>query len=313
MTVVTISRQMCSLGDEIADALSRKLGCEIITRDRLITDFFPETANRYELSMLSESTKFWMRDCREGISFVEYIRRELFKTASEKTVILVGFGSQMLFAGHSDTISIRVISPQEIRIERLKKKYNIRASEAETIIRASDRRQKRFISVLFGQAEISDPSLYDVVLNTASLSADVYAAAVAEMVVEHDARRKLETQDEEAGSRSNRTNLTLFKNPEESEFAKILDTYNIGWIYEPKTFPIEWDTDGNVKLAFSPDFYLPGLDLYIELTIMNQRYVTEKNKKAKKLRELYPGINVRIVYKKDFQSLIERFSELGAG
>lgn len=105
------------------------------------------------------------------------------------------------------------------------------------------------------------------------------------------------------------TDFTSFKNEQETEFAQILDTYNIEWIYEPKTFPIEWDPDGNVRLAFSPDFYLPGLNLYIELTAMSQKYVTEKNKKAKKLMELYPGTNIKIVYKKDFQSLIERFSE----
>ena len=68
------------------------------------------------------------------------------------------------------------------------------------------------------------------------------------------------------------------------------------------------DAEGNVILAFSPDFYLTQFDTYIELTTMNQRYVTEKNKKVKRLRELYPGINIRIVYKKDFQSLVERFN-----
>ncbi len=248
MTIVTISRQIGSLGDEIADILSRKLGCEIITRDRLITDFFPAAANRYELSMLSESTRFWMRDCREGISFVEYIRRELFKYSEDKTVILIGFGSQMLMAGHPDALRIRVVADMESRIARIRRKYNIRTSEAITIIKASDRRQKRFISVLFGQAEISDPSLYDLCINTSQLTSGEYASAVAELVREHDARRQLEMSDDEAGTRSNRTDLTVFKNPEESEFARILDTYNIEWIYEPKTFPIEWDTDGNVKL-----------------------------------------------------------------
>lgn len=313
MAVVTISRQICSLGDEISEALSRKLGCEIITRDKLITDFLPAITNRYELYMLSESTKFWMKECSTGVSFIEYIRQELFKIAVDRHIILVGFGSQMLFAGHPDAVRIRIEASEEVRISRIRKKYNIHSSEAITILKASDKRQKRFISVLFGQADICDPMLYDMLINTSGLSADEYASAIAELVREHEARRELELQEDEAETRSNRTNLTVFKNPEESEFAKILDTYNIEWIYEPKTFPIEWDTDGNVKLAFSPDFYLPGLNLYIELTIMNQKYVTEKNKKAKRLRELYPGINVRIVYKKDFQSLIERFSELGAG
>ena len=313
MTVVTISRQLGSLGNEIADALSRKLSCEIITRDRLITDFLPAVANRYELSMLAESSKFWLRDCLEGISFIDYIRKELYSTSSGRNLILVGFGSQILFAGHPDVIRVRIVSSQEIRADRIRRKYNISVSEALTILDSSDRRQKRFVSIVFGQADISDPLLYDLFINTTFLTADEYASSIAELVREHDARRRLELLDKGDERRSNRTSMTVFKNPEESEFARILDTYNIEWIYEPKTFPVEWDTDGNVKLAFSPDFYLPGLDLYIELTIMNQKYVTEKNKKVKRLKELYPGTNVRIVYKKDFQTLIERFSELGAG
>ena len=71
--------------------------------------------------------------------------------------------------------------------------------------------------------------------------------------------------------------------------------YEIEWLYEPKTFPIEYDAEGNIKMAFSPDFYLPKFDIYLELTTMEQ-----------KVREMYPGTNVRIVYKKDFLSLVER-------
>jgi hypothetical protein len=83
--------------------------------------------------------------------------------------------------------------------------------------------------------------------------------------------------------------------------------YGIVWEYEPKTFPVQWDAEGNVTKAFSPDFYLTKFDTYIEITTMEQKYVTTKNKKVKRLRELYPGININIVYKKDFNSLIKRF------
>ena len=88
--------------------------------------------------------------------------------------------------------------------------------------------------------------------------------------------------------------------------------YHIEWKYEPKTFPVEWDSEGNVTLAFSPDFYLPRFDTYLELTTMNQKYVTKKNRKLKKVKELYPGTNIKIVYKKDFLELAERLRGFGA-
>ncbi len=74
-----------------------------------------------------------------------------------------------------------------------------------------------------------------------------------------------------------------------SMLAKLLKFYHIRWEYEPKTFPITWDESGNVVESFTPDFYLPDLNLYIELTTMKQGLVTKKNKKVKLLRTLYPS------------------------
>lgn len=300
---------MCSLGDEIAEALSSKLGWEIITRDTILTDIFAKIVNKNELYLLTDSPKFYLSKATEDATYVEYLKKELFERTRTKSAILVGFGSQLLFAGQKDVIRIRITAPSGVRIERLRKQYNISGIDAETILKTSDRKHNRFVSTVYQCMDLSDVSNYDMVLNTAVLTVDEYVAAIITLVEELEIRRGLEMETENTQVRNNQTNLTLFKNPEETEFAQILDMYHIEWIYEPKTFPIEWDAEGNVKLAFSPDFYLPKFNLYLELTIMNQKYVTLKNRKAKKLRELYPGINVRIVYKKDFQSLVERFSE----
>ena len=95
-----------------------------------------------------------------------------------------------------------------------------------------------------------------------------------------------------------------FAHESEREFAKILDFYDIKWQYEPKTFPVEWDREGNLVVSFTPDFYLPDYDLFIELTTLNQKLVTKKNRKLKRLKELHPEINIKLFYKKDFQSLL---------
>ena len=100
---------------------------------------------------------------------------------------------------------------------------------------------------------------------------------------------------------------TAFAHPSERVAAQILDFYRIRWEYEPTTFPIEWDSQGNVLASFSPDFYLPDLDLYIELTTMNQKLVTKKNRKVRRLKELYPDVNIKIFYQKDFRSLLLKY------
>lgn len=98
-----------------------------------------------------------------------------------------------------------------------------------------------------------------------------------------------------------------FSHPSERIAAEILDYYHVKWLYEPTRFPIEWDGDGNVIAYFTPDFYLVEFDLYIELTTMSQKLVTKKNRKVRRVQELYPEVNIRIFYQKDFKALLARF------
>ncbi|OGO42005.1 MAG: hypothetical protein A2Z04_05700 [Chloroflexi bacterium RBG_16_57_9] len=108
-------------------------------------------------------------------------------------------------------------------------------------------------------------------------------------------------------TKANNTNGPHFAHPSEAEFARILDFYRVKWQYEPRTFPLQWDKDGHVTEAFTPDFYLPDVDLYVELTTLNQRLVTKKNRKLRHLRELYPDVNIKLFYGKDFQSLMIKY------
>ena len=98
-----------------------------------------------------------------------------------------------------------------------------------------------------------------------------------------------------------------FGHPSEEMFANLLDFYRISWEYEPRSFPLQWDKDGNVVEAFTPDFYLPEFDLYVELTTMKQSLVTRKNRKVKLLRAIYPHINIQVFYQKDYQDLIFKY------
>ena len=103
-----------------------------------------------------------------------------------------------------------------------------------------------------------------------------------------------------------------FAHESEAEFARILDFYNITWQYEPRTFAVEWDSDGNVAGSFTPDFYLPDHNLYIELTTAKQPLVTKKNRKIRRLRKLYPEVNIKVLYASDYRKLIDKFAASGS-
>lgn len=105
----------------------------------------------------------------------------------------------------------------------------------------------------------------------------------------------------------NSDNRTQFVHPVEKEFAKILDFYKIRWEYEPRTFALEWDDDGNVSMAFSPDFYLPDQDVYIELTTIRPSLANQKNYKKRRMAELYPEINLILLKRKDLRNMMVKF------
>lgn len=103
------------------------------------------------------------------------------------------------------------------------------------------------------------------------------------------------------------TDQARFAHASEAELARILDYYGVAWEYEPRTFPILWNPDGKVVESFSPDFYLPELDMYVELTTLKQSLVRRKNRKLRRLRELYPDVRVKLFYGKDFRALMLKY------
>jgi hypothetical protein len=100
-----------------------------------------------------------------------------------------------------------------------------------------------------------------------------------------------------------------FAHASEAEMARILDFYAVRWDYEPHTFPILWNLDGAVVESFAPDFFLPELDLYLEMTTLRQKLVRKKNRKLRRLRELYPSVNIKLFYARDFRALMLKYGK----
>ncbi|MGH2533470.1 MAG: phosphoribosyltransferase [Thermomicrobiales bacterium] len=98
-----------------------------------------------------------------------------------------------------------------------------------------------------------------------------------------------------------------FAHPAEFDFASILTYYRVRWAYEPTTFALAWSDDGQPSEMFTPDFYLPDFRLYIELTTMRQRLVTRKNRKLRRMRELYPTVRVKLLYRRDYYRLLDSY------
>ncbi len=96
-------------------------------------------------------------------------------------------------------------------------------------------------------------------------------------------------------------------NSTEEHFASLLDSYGIEWLHEPHSFPIAFDDNGDPTEFFTPDFYLPDTDEYIELTVLQQKLCTKKNRKLRLLNEHHPDVKCRIMYRRDYENLALKY------
>ena len=313
MAIITISRQNGSLGDEIAEALASRLGTTVISRKYALDNFFGQI-NPGTLDRLNESAKFFATTLPGSDKTYADILFERIRTlASEsrdKDLIILGMGGSVLLSGFPGALHVRVTASETTRVNTIARKYRITTDEAYEVLNIADRKHRKFVRTLYGK-DITSPEQFDLILNTDRLSVDECVDSIAELARKRDLRVRMSESNEHNGTFDHQTRNFAFKNETEEEFAKILNMYNIEWLYEPKTFPVEWDAEGNVTMAISPDFFLPKFNLYLELTTMDQRYVTKKNKKMRLVKELYPGTNIRIVYKKDFNELVDRLKLFG--
>jgi hypothetical protein len=181
------------------------------------------------------------------------------------------------------------------------------STTADITIQVAERDGHQFIIIKEQRPSESASSIEHAVEIPAALLPELKRAVAALETSLGDDDRDEPQQDQP----SNANRSVSFAHRSEEEFAHILDFYHIDWEYEPRTFAIEWDSDGSVVSSFTPDFYLPDHDLYIELTTLKQALVTRKNRKIRLLRELHPEINVKVLYASDYRKLIEKFAASG--
>ena len=120
--------------------------------------------------------------------------------------------------------------------------------------------------------------------------------------------RKSQSVIAQPDKQSKQANQTVrFVHQSESEFARILDFYQVAWEYEPQTFPLRWNESGDAIECLSPDFYLPAYGVYIELTTMKPRLMAKKRRKIRLFQEIYPHLQIRLIQSKDFHQLMWKY------
>jgi hypothetical protein len=308
MALLTISGEPASRWEEAAHGAARLLNFELITETRLqtwMTEAFGDTP---------VPDRAWK-------SAVVSI---LSRLATTHHLVVALPGAEALFVSLPIVIRAGIVAPGARRIGNLMLDRHLERPAAKSILAELDAHSKTQRRARLSRPK-APPEAFDLVLNAEHFDSgqmsEVLRAAVAsrgladeQSLLSQAAEAQIQFQTRfelakhgivPAGHAS--IKHAPFGHPSEQLFANLLDFYRIRWDYEPRSFPLQWDKDGNVTEAFTPDFYLPESDLYVELTTMKQALVTKKNRKVKLLRAIYPHINIQVFYQKDFQDLVFKY------
>ena len=286
------------------------------------------TASRLQIQLITESKiaalilqEFGGLD--KPKAYPDLVASIVAQLAAREHLVLCGDGLEFLFKYFPGMLRIHVVAPDALRVGNIMLDQRLERPAARRVIRELEFEQKTNRKRRFGQTTIP-AHLFDLVLNAEALSSDRMAEliagsahatgllergflpAAAEAQLQFRVRLRL-ARHGVAPPQKVALGKTSFGHPSEQVFANLLDFYRIAWEYEPRSFPIQWDKDGRTSESFTPDFYLPEFDLYLELTTMKQSLVTRKNRKVKLLRELYPHVNIQVFYQKDFENLIFKY------
>jgi cytidylate kinase len=316
MAIVTISRLEACRGEDVAAAVARRLGFRLVDR-ALMRELLYSYDLLAAIGRLREpGTPAPAGDPDEEERAVHAATEGIiWHLAFRENIVLLGFGGQFLLGGCPGALHVRLTASLEFRLATAEAQGNRRSVAA---LQRREQERRRLMRRHFGK-DLTSGEYYDLALRIDTLGVDAAAALIeqaADAVGLTKAGRFEEIRSCALAKGVREIPLdplpagageTRFANASEAEFAKVLDFYHIPWKYEPETFPIEWWPDGRAKSSFSPDFYLPEMDTYLELTTMKQSLVTKKNRKVRLFRQLYPDKKLLIFYGRDFRKLAQKF------
>lgn len=309
MAVVTITGEPGCRAEEAARRIAARLGFELISEARLRQLVADEFGGEQALPDKLYSA---------GVTVI------LARLACHHHTVICAQGVESLVRQFPGAFRVALSAPERFQVGVLMLDRRLERPAAETLLKQLRQERRTRRRRQFGRMEALPEDL-DLTVNAETIDADQLAELMQRAAELHGLREQGLMMAVQEASLQFQARLTLakhgitpagtaalasrrpFVNESEQIFANLLDFYRIAWEYEPKSFPIQWDRDGRVLESFTPDFYLPELDLYVEITTMKQANVTRKNRKVKLLRTIYPQVNIQVFYQKDFQNLVFKY------
>ncbi len=243
------------------------------------------------LMLLDAQRRRLFHTASHGLS-ERYLRKGFIEAEKSLTEVLDERAVTMLDVATDPRIQFQELAQQERIASILSIPVKIKG-EVVGILRVYSRTRREFTAAE-GQFLITVANLAAVVLESGRFS---------------EAERQPPEGKDEPSSRptplTSQLKPSAFAHPSEEDFARLLDFYQIEWIYEPRSFALQWE--GKATEMFTPDFHLPALDLYVEMTTLKPGLTREKRRKVRRLRELYPEVNIKLLARRDYDRLLAKY------
>lgn len=311
MGIITISREFGSGGETIARLVAKKTGFLLVNKDTIVKGLAEHGIEIPSPDMEDLGSREDKE--RQEQQYIEAMHDLIYDLAIRNNLVILGRGGAILFRDYPPALHVKIIAQFTRRVQQVMKIYNLAAETAVKLVKEQDHDKSRYYRQVFN-VNWNNLRLYDLVLRTEKMDLEDAADLIISAYRIHAEPREVKDGpsiseiDERSFVAPADAEAEKFMHSSEEEFAHMLDFYRIRWQYEPRTFFLEWDSEGNVVEAFSPDFYLPDQDLFIELTTQKPRQAWKKNRKIRRMKDLYPHINVRLIDKKGFESLLRKHS-----
>jgi cytidylate kinase len=178
MSTITISRQMGSLGCQIAFTVAETLGFRLVWRELINEAARRSGTPEVALAAIDELRLLGIcpspKACRAYHQAVKEIMHEL---AEQGNTVILGRAGQVILGNRGDTLHIRLIAPLSKRIARIAERMGITEERAKAQVEASDRYRSDYLR-RFYRTNWENPELYNLVINTGSLEIDQAAELI---------------------------------------------------------------------------------------------------------------------------------------
>jgi cytidylate kinase len=308
MALIAVSGHPGCRFEEVARITAQRLHFELLTQARI---------------QFLTGEEFGAHTAIPDKAYPSLVTSVLARLATEHHLVYCALGGELQARHFPGMLRVHVVAPENVRIGNLMLDSHMERAAARQLLQELEAAERADRKSKFGKTKAT-ADLFDLVFNAESLTSEQMAELIETAVsaaglrergyLSHAAEAQLQFQMRLKLARygiapPDKVSIRkkTFAHQSEEMFANLLDFYRIAWEYEPRSFPIQYDREGNALEAFTPDFYLPEFDVYIELTTMKQAHVTRKNRKVRLLRELYPQINIQVFYQKDFENLVFKY------